>query len=224
MAETGILEAQIGLPRDAILRADRQAVGLALGVVTSDVAEMEALFSKARTLRRSNPMQAALLLEQAIALYQGPFLSGTGEIEDGLLLERHRLEAVFQEIMRSAVIAEAAAGRLAPALEYARRLLQIDAENDNDCALLMRLLAQTGDAAGAWRVYADFPRGLRRKICPCPISCTGLRGKYSSRKNSRRQRKNRSRPLSRSRRLPPQPPLPSCLMTFSLRSRRCLCR
>ena len=179
------LEAGVGLARAAVLEADRQTVRLVSGVVASDVAEMESLFHKARTLRRVHPVQAALWLEKAIALYHGPFLSGNGEVEDDLLLERYRLEAVFQEMLRGAVVAEAAAGRLPPAIEYARRLLQIDPENEADCALLMRLLEQSGGPAGALRAFADFSARLTAQHLPVPDLLQRLAREIQQRKEHR---------------------------------------
>ena len=162
------LEASVGLPGNTVLQADRRTVRLAPDAVSSDAAMLESLFKKARTLIRRDAGQAAALLGQAIALYEGALLPGIAEADDDLLLERQRLEAVFQDMARQAALAEALLGHLPSAIDYARRLLQIDAGNDADCGLLMRLLTQAGDAGGALRVYGEFAARLSAQNAPLP--------------------------------------------------------
>ena len=149
-------EAGVGLSGGQVIRADRRAVGLAAGVVTSDAAQMDALLKAERAGDKSDLKRSALLLRQAIALYEGPLLPGVAEEDDLLLLERQRFEAVLQSAARRMVVVSAEMGEGAQAIEYARRLLRMDPANDSDCALLMRLLFRTGDSNAALRAYADF--------------------------------------------------------------------
>ena len=153
-------EANAGLSSGTVIQADRRIVGLAKGVVTSDAARMDALLKEERANGKDDLARSALLLRQAIALYDGPLLPGICEDDDLLLLERQRFEALFQSTVRRAALVSAETGEGAQALEYARRLMRIDPANENDCALLMRLLFRTGDASGALRAYADFAARL----------------------------------------------------------------
>ncbi len=150
------LETNVGLPGDTVIRADRYSIALAPGVVTSDAAQMDFLLKEERAVDKGDAQGSLILLRQALALYEGALLPGMADDDDLLLLERQRLEATFEASLRRAAIAAAESGETALSLEYARRLLQTDAANENHCALLMRLLFRAGDSMGALKAYSDF--------------------------------------------------------------------
>ena len=141
-------------------------------------------------------------LQQAIALYRGPFLDGfslpdSPEYEAWMTTERQRWERMALQALAALVEDQAAKGEYASAITYAQRYLAIDDLSEEMHRRLIELYALVGDRAAAaapvrasrgrpgTRARAWIPcRRPRRSIAPC-------------RRDGRRRRSIRLRPPSR---------------------------
>jgi DNA-binding SARP family transcriptional activator len=131
-----------------------------------DVSAFEAALAEAAGCRGDPGERAAL--ERAAEVYRGDLLPGCYDPWiDG---DRDRLRRLHREALaRLATLLEGA--RDYPgAIRHLHRLLQDEPTDEDSCRSLMRVLALSGDRAGALRLYRDHAVALRRElgVDPCP--------------------------------------------------------
>ncbi|BDI29302.1 hypothetical protein CCAX7_13530 [Capsulimonas corticalis] len=155
-----------GVPKNSILRADRQTVGLDTSVVT-DTAEFEAaLFSS----KNQTGAEAAVRLERAVTLYQGDLLPGY--YEDWIITERQRLLDMATGASRRLVAHYEEINQFERALDYARRGLEIDPISEDLHVDLIRVLAASGQRAAAQRHFREMERILIKELDEPPSAAT----------------------------------------------------
>ena len=114
--------------------------------------------------------------QEAMALYRGPFLEGfsladSAPFEDWALLVRERL--AIGALERTAEHLEEG-GEVGRALEVARRQLEMAPWDEEGHRRVMRLLAQSGQRAAAWRQYEACRQALARELGVEPSEQTQL--------------------------------------------------
>lgn len=107
--------------------------------------------------------------EEASALVLGPFMEGfvvteASEFEDWLTLERNAWTVRGVEALCRHAEALIAAGRLAEAIEVARRALRLDPLSAMAARLLMRALALAEDVSNALREFEEYAERLRSEL------------------------------------------------------------
>jgi DNA-binding SARP family transcriptional activator len=117
--------------------------------------------SKAAALAaHSSPDWSALA-----ALYRGDFLEGIAvreapAFEEWLLVERERLQLIYEEVLWRLAQAQHLAGANAEAIHTLTRLIQVDPLHERSYRALMNVQAQAGDRAAALRVYEQCAHTL----------------------------------------------------------------
>ncbi len=104
-------------------------------------------------------------LERALDLYGGDllpgfFVSGAPGFEDWLESERVALRREAAEAARSLALRDLAAGREGAAGHWARRAVTLALDDEEVVRWCMNLMEQTGDRAGALRLYQNFERRM----------------------------------------------------------------
>jgi DNA-binding SARP family transcriptional activator len=105
-------------------------------------------------------------LGEAIRLFQGEFLEGftlpdCPAFDDWQLAERESLRTELGWLLERSARGQAAAGRWEEALQSAKRLLLQDRMHEPARALLMRILALSGQRSAAIRQYEEFAAALK---------------------------------------------------------------
>jgi DNA-binding SARP family transcriptional activator len=172
-----------GTPGRDLLVADHFAVGLSREIVTTDVAEFEAVVRvglqpavpSTHAGREGDPLTPAddgriRALEDAVELYRGPLLPG--HYEDWVLSEQRRLEELyFEAIHRLAALLEQT-GELERALRTMRRAIGTDPLREESHRELIRLYAATGQPAASLRQYHELERLLQQELGTTPDAAT----------------------------------------------------
>jgi DNA-binding SARP family transcriptional activator len=145
----------------------RSMVGLADGIVGSDLADFE-------TLIRA-PDAAAL--ERAVRLYRDDFLAGftlrdCAEFEEWQAAQTARLRQQLARVLQRLVSMCIEAGALDAALEHARRWLALDRLHEPAHQALIRLLGWTGQRSAALGQYRTLVRVLDRELAVRPLPAT----------------------------------------------------
>jgi DNA-binding SARP family transcriptional activator len=145
----------------------RSMVGLADGVVASDLAEFEAL------IRQSD----AAALERAVRLYRDDFLAGftlrdCAEFEEWQAAQAARLRQQLARALQRLVGTCVEAGALDSALEHARRWLALDQLHEPAHQAVIRLLGWTGQRSAALSQYRTLVRVLDRELAVRPLPAT----------------------------------------------------
>lgn len=139
--------------------------------LTSDVADFEAALARADEAAGAGDDEAARqALERAAALYQGDLLPDC--YDEWVLPERERLQGLAFGALERLVAHLEQRRAYAPALEHARRLLQLDPLREESYRRLMRLHAASGDRAGALRVFHACATTLRDELATEPGPAT----------------------------------------------------
>ena len=99
-------------------------------------------------------------LEQAVALYRGPFLDGCEE--PWAFAEREQRRRSFLNALERLAAHQHESGEEVGAVDCWRRLLAADPLRESALCGLMRSLERSGDPAGAVAAYQEFVRRLRR--------------------------------------------------------------
>ena len=102
---------------------------------------------------------------EALTLYGGDLLSGfhvsgAPEFERWLASERARLAARAAAAVWALTESEERRGNLIGALEWARRLLSLDRDDERALRRVVSLLDQLGDRMAALRAYREFARRI----------------------------------------------------------------
>jgi predicted ATPase/DNA-binding SARP family transcriptional activator len=97
-------------------------------------------------------------LEQALALYRGPFMDGfslpdSPAFEEWLLLLRERLERAAMQLLEVLVRTHMAQGAYEPALRFAWRQLELDPWREDVHRAIMQLLVMNGQRSAALAQY-----------------------------------------------------------------------
>lgn len=108
-------------------------------------------------------------LEQASALYRGPFLQGFSlensyALEEWLLGQREQLDRQMSAVLHELAQSCEGRGEFERAESYARRLLQMDPWDEPTYRRLMRLLALQGRRGAALAQYATLRELLRAEF------------------------------------------------------------
>ncbi len=145
----------------AVLTQGEEEVGLDGQMVRCDASEF---------LRLSDADQ----LEAALDLYQGPFLDGFALADAGSEYEQwvtNERTTLRRRAEASALLLAERAELLADipaAVQWARRAASISLGDELLAARLIRLLDQSGDRAGALRVYEDIRQRLKDEFQVAP--------------------------------------------------------
>ncbi|HYO48838.1 MAG TPA: BTAD domain-containing putative transcriptional regulator [Chloroflexia bacterium] len=116
-------------------------------------------------------------LEQAVALYRGPFLQGfylrdASGFEEWMLMEQERLQRLVTAALQDLVTAYLGRGEYSAGILHASRLLQIDPLDEEMHRQLMRLLAYSGQRAAALEQYQACQRILSAELGVAPDPAT----------------------------------------------------
>ena len=149
------------------LAVTRSTVGLADGIVTSDLAEFEELSREAD----------AASLERAVWLYRADFLAGftlrdCAEFDEWQAAEAERLRQLLARVLQRLVSASVEAGALDLALEHARRWLALDRLHEPAHQALIRLFGWTGQRSAALGQYRTLVRVLDHELAVRPLPAT----------------------------------------------------
>jgi len=107
--------------------------------------------------------------EEALTLYQGPFLEGfhfpgAVEFEYWADMERHELRREARRAADELAARTEAAGDLARAAAWVRKALAMEPHDEVAIREIMRLLVSVGDRAAAVEAYEAFARNLRTNL------------------------------------------------------------
>jgi DNA-binding SARP family transcriptional activator len=156
-----------------MVRLDGETVALAPGVdLWVDLAE----FHRTRegcSAHAGSPSEqcppCAQFLEEAAELYRNDFLFGftlpdCREFDEWVFLQGEQFRGELAETIAWLVRANGAAGKTGEAIRAARRWLSLDPLEEQPHRELMRLYAETGQAAAALRQYAECERVLKEEL------------------------------------------------------------
>ena len=152
-----------------LILADRAAVGVDSSLVISDLARFRQCVLRAAAAEGEARMQA---LTEAVAAYgeSGEFLAGV--YEDWVLAERRNLQTEFLAALETLAAFHAAAEQWPQALRFAERAVAVDPLLEESHQTLIRILAQSGQAAAARRQYETLARLLARELNAEPSPAT----------------------------------------------------
>lgn len=164
---------RIALPQlDQLLRSDRQSLTWDAQIPWSlDVADFQNALDAARDAEQAGDLPAARSqLQTACRLYQGDLLPGL--YDEWLLPHREQLrDACLAAIEHLAALAEQQ-GDTPAAIAATRQVLQLDTLHEPAHRALIRLLAHSGDRAGALRAYHSCVTTLERELGVGPGAAT----------------------------------------------------
>ncbi len=123
----------------------------------TDVAEFERLLQ--------SPDRVSL--DQAVALYRGPFLSGF--YEDWVLIEQERLQTLYREALEQLAELHRANGAYEKAIPIWKQALQAVPWHERAHRELMTLYALAGDRAAALRQFSEYENALQRELSATPL-------------------------------------------------------
>ena len=113
--------------------------------------------------------QSVPQLEKAVALYQGDFLQDlslpdSSSFEDWVVLMGEHLRRLLQEDLHQLVRQHEERGQVDRALQYARRLVELEPEMESRHRMLIRLLALSGQRKAALTQYQVLVQMLKREF------------------------------------------------------------
>jgi predicted ATPase/DNA-binding SARP family transcriptional activator len=148
----------------SLLWADRMHVRLPPESITTDVTEFrQALHEYEQT---TDPQTQLLLLNRAIELYQGEFL--TGYYEDWVLQKRQHLQEDFTHALIERITLSEQRRMWHQALEDIHTLLALDPLNEDSFLVLMRFYQSVGRPVEALRQYRLFAQKIKAEIGVSP--------------------------------------------------------
>lgn len=141
---------------------------------TLDVAQFTACLQAGRDVP---PAARATAFQQAAALYRGDFLAGfvvrdAPDFEDWLLAQRARYRELALHALHSLTEYHLERGEYGRAIDYATRLLGLDAWREEAHRQLMRALIRSGQRAAALAQYENCRRILDRELGVSPSAET----------------------------------------------------
>ena len=126
---------------------------------TPHTCDVTAFTTLATNLADTAPTERDLAAwQEALVLYRGEFLQGmhvreAEEFDAWMRLMRERLHRTVAEVLERLVAYETAQQNLARGIEYARRLVELEAWNEDAQLALIRLYAAAGDTGAAFAQY-----------------------------------------------------------------------
>jgi TolB-like protein/DNA-binding SARP family transcriptional activator len=148
----------LGTADHAVLRTDRQSIGLDRDQVRVDALAFERLV-------RDDTIDS---LVQATSLYRGDLLEGIAvhdpAFEDWLIVERQRLRHLLERALTSLMSQALAAGEADTAAEAARRSILLDPLREAAHRTLMQVCADQGQTAQALKLYEALSERLHREL------------------------------------------------------------
>jgi len=131
--------------------------------VRCDAREFELLCDEATRMHAADQGEAAAaLLEQALALYRGPFLGGFSY--DWVEMRRRTLEERYLDACDTLGEVRAAQGKHSEAMRLFENALQTESCRERSALGLLRGMAATGKRDEALRRYYDFARRLEKEM------------------------------------------------------------
>lgn len=201
---------------DGWIVAEHEAVYLNPGAeITLDVARFFALLRDAS--QQSSATLRLSLLEEAMQLYRGPFMTGFSlkdatEFNEWLLMEAENVRRALTSLLTMLVEGYLALGQAKSAIPHAQRLIALEPFNEAAHRQLMHLYALTDQMAAALQTYQMLEKALRKELNLDPQPET--RELYKKiRKGDFRQITSERETVGSSRSLPKQN-LPLTLTTF----------
>jgi len=149
-----------GVPKGAVIAADRASVRLNPDAVTTDVAEFSASLASAE--RAKTNAERAQCLVEAIETYRGPLLPGY--YQEWILPEQERLGGLYLGAVRALTGQLADAGDHERAIECARKAAGAERLREEAHTELIRLLAMAGQIDAALRHYAELKQILEEEF------------------------------------------------------------
>jgi DNA-binding SARP family transcriptional activator len=159
-------------PIDQLLRSERQSLTWDARIPWSlDVAAFQTALEAAHDAEQAGDLPTARTqLQMACRLYQGDLLPGL--YDEWLLSHREQLRnACLEASERLAALAEQQ-GDTPAAIVATRQVLQLDGLREPAHRSLIRLLAHSGDRAGALRAYHNCVTTLERELGTGPSAAT----------------------------------------------------
>lgn len=150
-------------PEFPVLLADRAAVQLNPDAFTVDVVEFEGML---RAARIGGGPEAGEQLARAVECYQGELLPGY--CEDWIFPERQRLAGLYLQAMGQLITHLEQAGDHHQALQRAWEAVKADPLEEEGYRHLIRLLAASGQPAGALRQFEHLSRRLAEALGAAP--------------------------------------------------------
>lgn len=146
---------------EQFLRIDNQTLQWrADSPFTLDVATFDQGVASAASSQ--DPATAQALLKECLPLYRGELL--TGFYEDWVIAAREQWQERYVRALELAATLAEQQRDYRTAIDYSRRLLQLDALREETYARLMQLYALQGDRATALRVYHNCATILVREL------------------------------------------------------------
>jgi predicted ATPase/DNA-binding SARP family transcriptional activator len=149
-----------GIPAGALIVANHAEVRMRSDLLTTDVAEFEALLQAAAQARGRT--ERTLFLVDALARYRGPLLPGY--YDEWALAARQRLADLRFDAGRRLIEALQQTGESERALQTARDSVQLDPLREEAHCDLIRLLYERGEHAAARRQYDELIRHLQQDL------------------------------------------------------------
>lgn len=145
---------------DTVLVVDRHCAALNPAKVTTDVSDFEAaLKCAAQSDNDSGPMAS---LQIAIELYAGELLPGY--YDEWILPEQQRLNELYFQALRQAVLQSERDGDVGAALQYAIRWIGADRLCEEAHREVVRLYAAAGRPDAAMRQNIELERALQQNL------------------------------------------------------------
>ncbi len=152
---------------DSVLVIERHAVRLASSAFSSDYHDfLEAI----RAARTADEIEAILLLEKAISLYQGELL--VGFYDEWILTERRRMAEIRYQALRDLVQRLTKSDRPRDAIEYARQAVAAEPMDEEAHCDLMRLYDTLDQPSAGLRQYEQLKRLLWEELQAQPSELT----------------------------------------------------
>ncbi|WP_309895985.1 BTAD domain-containing putative transcriptional regulator [Archangium sp.] len=194
-----------------VLEVGRDAVALPVGTATwVDVHHFEQLREATSPQTGEGPEEGLEELAEAATLYRGELLlgvqlKGCEDFEAWRQSQSMRLRSGLGDVLRRLAEAYAARGQFARALPFARRLASLEPFDEQAQALIMRLLAWSGQRAEALRQYERLCATLAEELGVRPgVECRRLHSELSLGRTP-------PMPVARERREPVAPPSSSAI-------------
>jgi DNA-binding SARP family transcriptional activator len=147
-----LAELRRALQRPDILRGDPLEADLG-PEVTVDVLSV-----------RADKLPAERLLELSGELLDGIDVPSSHDFESWLLVQRHRLSAAIEALLRQTAVSALAAGRASDAVPFASLAVTRNSLDEGNHELLVRSLAASGDRVAALRQVAVCEDLLQREL------------------------------------------------------------
>ncbi|MBT9504321.1 MAG: hypothetical protein IV092_23960 [Burkholderiaceae bacterium] len=121
---------------------------------------------------KTPPEADSARLDQALALYRGPFLAGDDSapwiIDHRRRLARHYVRLVQARAELALARQGTALARCAALPQHLERALEVDALDPHTLSLLMQWQLRCGQPVPALRAFAQFERGVRQQLGVAP--------------------------------------------------------